>query len=379
MSILTEKISPFAIDISDRSLKIIDIEKKKSFLSKKEKISLNFYFNKEIEPGIIEGGKIIKKDILVKIVKDLLKKLKVRKKFVNLSLPEEKSFLRVIQLPFIEGIENIKRSAFFEAENYIPLSLEEVYIDADIIGRSPEGKINVLIAAAPRKIVNSYTEILKGAGLLLKGAEIESISLARALIKRDTNKGAFFIVDFGGTRTSFIIYSQGSLRFTTTLPLSSTSLTKTLSKKLKINFEKAEKLKREFGILPLKKVILKEKTGDNVLEKKITEEKALLPFLKDEIDKLAEEIQKYIDYYLSHIFQYEFIPPNGKKIDRIILCGGGANLKGISKYLSRKLNIPVVLGNPWVNIPFFVKNPPLSKEDSLSFATAIGLSERDLI
>lgn len=379
MDVLGEKISPFAIDISDRSLKILGIEKKNNLFSKKEKFSLSFYFNQKIDPDIIEEGEITKKKILAGIIKELLEKHKIKKKFVNFSLPEEKSFLRVIQLPPMEGTENIKRSAFFEAENYIPLSLEEVYIDAEIIGKSPEGKIVVLIAATPKKIVDSYVEVLKMAGLFLKGAEIESISLSRALIKKEENKGAFFIVDFGGTRTSFIIHSQGSLRFTTTIPLSSTSLTESLSKKLKISFEKAEKIKREFGLLPLKKVVLKELTGDNVLERKITEKEALLPFLRDDLEKLVREIQRYIDYYLSHIYQYEFIPPDGKKIEKIILCGGGANLKGLNGYLSKELEVPVVLGNPWINIPSLSQNPPLSKEDSLSFATAIGLAERDII
>ena len=61
-----------------------------------------------------------------------------------------------------------------------------------------------------------------------------------------------------------------------------------------------------------------------------------------------------------------------------MLCGGGANLKGFSGFLSSQLEIPVEIGNPWINIlPKDRKNKSqLSFEESLRYATALGLALR---
>jgi Tfp pilus assembly PilM family ATPase len=63
-----------------------------------------------------------------------------------------------------------------------------------------------------------------------------------------------------------------------------------------------------------------------------------------------------------------------------MLCGGGANLKGLPQFLSERLKIPVVCGNPWVNIlkPPIKSIPELSYQESLTYVTALGLALRDV-
>jgi len=67
-----------------------------------------------------------------------------------------------------------------------------------------------------------------------------------------------------------------------------------------------------------------------------------------------------------------------KEISKVLLCGGGANLKGLPELLSSELKIPVEIGNPWINIlPEFKKEKSkLSLETSLSYTTAFGLALR---
>ena len=96
------------------------------------------------------------------------------------------------------------------------------------------------------------------------------------------------------------------------------------------------------------------------------------PILRD----LVSHIKKYISFYHDHVF-HEYFPADGN-IEKIILCGGGANLKGITDFLSKELKIKVELADPLTNI-IMEKNSDhifLNKK-SLSFVVAIGLALRE--
>jgi Tfp pilus assembly PilM family ATPase len=71
----------------------------------------------------------------------------------------------------------------------------------------------------------------------------------------------------------------------------------------------------------------------------------------------------------------------GSEARRIILSGGGANLKGLDQFLSKELNLPVVLGNPWVNILADpnTRVPEGYLRRSLSYATVLGLALRGVL
>ncbi|PIP24674.1 MAG: hypothetical protein COX33_00685, partial [Candidatus Nealsonbacteria bacterium CG23_combo_of_CG06-09_8_20_14_all_36_125] len=101
---------------------------------------------------------------------------------------------------------------------------------------------------------------------------------------------------------------------------------------------------------------------------------ALIPALVD----LTQQIKRYLEYYQTHA-SHEHLPPDGKGVSKILLCGGGANLKGLPELLSLELRIPTELGNPWINI--LAEGKKVSKlpfEKSLSYTTAIGLALRGI-
>ncbi|MDP2967330.1 MAG: pilus assembly protein PilM, partial [bacterium] len=129
----------------------------------------------------------------------------------------------------------------------------------------------------------------------------------------------------------------------------------------KIDLIGAEKLKLKYGL-----TTKAGPEGGEVFE-------ALIPALTD----LIEQIKAHLSYYQTHA-SHEHLSPNGKKVSKILLCGGGANLKGLTDFLSSELKIPVELGNPWINIlPKPLKEvPELPYEKSLSYTTALGLALR---
>ncbi len=349
-NIISQKTEAFGLDISDLSLKIIKLDKAK----------LTSFGETKIPLGIIKEGEVRDKEKLSQIIEKAVKEVKgkrLKSKYVILSLPEEKSFLDVFQIPLMKK-EEVESAVRFEAENHIPIPLDEVYFDFKQIQSIFNQKKyqEVLISACPKKIVDSYVEAAKGAGLQPRALEIECLAIIRALIKKEISSRPLLIIDFGGTRTTFIIFSGKSLRFTSTIPVSSQKLTESISKNLNLDLVKAEKLKIEQGLEGKKEVF-----------------EAMIPFLTD----LIEQIKTHLDYYQSHEKKEE-IKHYGKEVKKILLCGGGANLKGLINFLEGKLKLEVELGNPWSNIlkEPLREVPEMSFKKSLGYTTALGLALR---
>jgi len=369
LEFLTLKPESFGLDITDSSLKIAKFKKKGRFLR------LTSYLREEIKPGIIEEGEIKDEESLAKVIKDSVKNVKgerLKTNYVIASLPEEKAFLEVIQMPKMKE-EELKEAVYFEAENYIPLPIDQVYLDFQIVPPVYDhlDHLDILIAAFPKKTVDPYVTVFKKAGLQPKVLEIESLAICRAIIKNGLSPFPLLVVDLGANRTSIIIFSGYSLKFSSLLPVSSQQLSLIISQGLKINFEEAELLKTKYGLGG--KYKLKIKDG---VEKEIEPGK-LFEILSPYLENLSSQIKKYLDYYQTHII-HEHLTANIKVIDRIILCGGGANLKGIADFLSLRLKIPVELANPWINIleEPLKELPVLSYEESLTYTTALGLALR---
>ncbi len=359
----------FGLDISDFSLKIAKIKKGREFLE------LESFGETEIAPGIIKKGEIKKQEELTRVIKKAILEVKgekIKTKYVICSLPEESAFLQVVKMPRMSK-KDLESAILYDAENYIPLPIEKVYLDFQVISFADNSKeIEVLIAALPRKSVDPYISCLKKAGLQPLCLEVESLAIARALIKNKTSDKTVLLIDLGFTKTGFIVFSGNCVRFSTFIPVSSQSFTKIVAKALNVGEKEAEKLKIKHGL----EGKIHFTTKRNKAEKKIEQGRvfeALIPALTD----LLQQIKNYITYYKTHP-SFKHFSNNHKEIEKILLCGGGANLKGLSELLSIELKIPVELGNSLINISPNTKKkmPKAFLEKSLAYTTAIGLALR---
>ena len=344
----------FGIDINDSSLKIVKLKRK---LRGFDLVSFN---ELKIKQGVIKEGIIQDQETLANIIKMACVTVKGKRlgtKYAIVSLPEEKSFSQLIQMPKMTG-EELKSAVPFEAENYIPLAINKAYLDFQVINSHKENSkhLDLLINVMPKYIVDSYVLCCKKASLMPCILETESQAIARALLKNGNNIPSVILIDLGYDSTNFIIFSGDSIRFTCSIPISSQQLTHAISDGLGVSLHKAEALKIKHGLNK------KEKGHDDI-------DKAIEPILHD----LATQIKKYIDFYHGHPFHEDSLS-NGK-IGKIILSGGGANLKNISDFLSKELKIAVELGNPFTNI-ISPKNNNFTHKDILSFTTALGLALR---
>ena len=364
LSVISKRISgilypPFlGIDISDLTIKFAKISKDREGINKK----IDYFGEINIEKGLVSEGEIKKEKELIDILKNNLKDLrnkKISEKFVVASLPEEKSFVRIIQLPKLKPAE-IASAVRWELEANIPLLVEQVYFDYEIIN-SPEIPLDhtdVLITAFPRLTVDSYISVIRSAGYYPLAIELESQAISRTVITNDLINDAVIIVDIGMTRTSFMVFGGGSIILTISIRLGGQDFNKAIAEKLGIPLEEAGKIKKEYGLN-------KNYKNGIMIE-------ALIPLLP----ALVEEIRKQIWFYKDRA---EHRHGGLKDISKIILVGGDANLIGLEKFLSISLKKPVITADPFVNVygnPHKIV-PPIPKNASLKYTTAIGLALRE--
>ncbi|MFA6999614.1 MAG: pilus assembly protein PilM [Candidatus Paceibacterota bacterium] len=335
-------MNSFAIDISDQSIKYGEL------LATPEGLRLGRFGKEKIPPGVVVSGKIEDQNQLVAILKQL--KEKEHLDFVRVSLPEEQMYLFTLLLPKADDKE-LRDIILLQIEEHIPLKAVDTVFEYDIISKSDTNTL-VLVSAIATSTVEGYLSSFEKAGLSPLSFELEAQAIARSVIPID-DKEPTMIVDFGDTRTGVSIVHDGKVFFTTTLDMGGVNLTNMISKNFTLPFEKAEEMKRSYGL-----------DGISNIEN-------IFPVILNEISVLRDELNKQYLYWKSH----DNCGISHDQINRIVLCGGDANLTGLSDYLEASMKIKVDHANAWVNISN-MKNgvPNMSFEESLGYVTVLGLA-----
>lgn len=280
-----------------------------------------------------------------------------------MSVPISSAFSSIISLPNMPKDE-ISRAVSFEARQYIPIPINEVVFDWSIISEDDKNnkeennnrksldarkKIKILLVAIPKEITEKYTTIASALKLNLIALETESFSLARSLIAN--KEGIFTIVDIGNKMTNVTVIENGFvLASHSAFGTGGREITKAISHGFDIDFKRAEKLKRDAGL------------SFSESQKKVSE--VIFPT----VNIIISEVKKMNETYFGK---------NKKKIEKVIVTGGSANLFGLIKCFSDELNIPVEIGNPWKNITYNKVLVEKLKGMSSDFSVAAGLALRE--
>jgi len=346
----------FGLDIGDLSVKLVQL-RNHSFLHHKPYYKLVTCRSVDLPPGLIVNGELQKPEEVRKRIKRLLQGTKkqktVKSPWVVVSLPETQSFIKHIEIKK-PAEELIEEDIMLVAKKHIPFDEDNYYLQWQFLPDKLEEKnsTNLLIGAVPKTISDSYTYLMESMGLGVLALEIEALALARSMVtaQKKYENEARAILHISATRSNLIIHDHDFIQFSTSLPYSGEILTTALSQKLRIPYEEAEKIKMEHGT--------SYKKGNDKAWKIIVD------FNK----QLTDSIKDALDFYYSHF-------PNTNKVTRIVMCGGGSNLKNLDKIISTSLKVIARPGKPWKNLSNN-KEDTMPEDKSLSYAGAIGLALR---
>ncbi len=335
------------IDISDQSLKFVELKQSGTGLV------LHRYGNERIPDGVVVSGKIQDRSKLESILRTLRQKNNFD--FVRISMPEEQVYLFTLQVPVVG--EGLREAIELSLEEHVPISALDAIFDFDIIKKTAHDTL-VDVSVISREIAESYMGVFKAAGFTPLSLELEAAAIARSVVRKG-DTGTYLVMDMGERRTGVAIVSQNCVHFATTVDIGGATLTEIVAKSFSLSLEEAEQMKKDSGLL---------RTPQN---------RELFSTLLSPLSILRDEINKQYVYWHTHPDEAGNERP---KIEKLILCGGDANLRGIVDYFSTSLRVPTEYANPWVNIQSLDSYiPPLSFGESLSYTTALGLALRNFI
>lgn len=335
------------LDIGTFSIKAVHLSKKGN----------NFQLNSigiALNPlGARPGDDDASQNRVAEASKKLLSDLKLNGSRAVLALSEAEVYTRVVDMPFLSDAE-LASAIHFEAEQYIPVPVDQVNIDYEVISRPEKGaeheKMQVFLVAAPKKVIERISKIANKIGVEIVGLETEMLAVARAMIPGEGDATATMLIHFGASSTNVAVISKGMPFLTHAIETGGTALTKTLSSELGMEFAQAEEYKRSYGL------------DTNQLEGKVA--RSLQPI----VDRILSEIHKAQQYYNNSNQQ--------NPIKRAILSGGSSLLPGIVPYLAQLMGIEVILGNAFSQVE--PSKTAAIPSDSVSFATAVGLAMREV-
>lgn len=332
------------IDFGTHSVKAVEI---KGLGSAPELVNLG----SQITPkGVINSEDKQDQRKLADVLKKLYDDSKIKNRNVVMALPEFSVFTRFLEFPGVKK-EELRDAVFFEAKQYIPMSINDVHMSFVTIGFNEEKNApRVLLVAAPKKVVDIYIEISKLADLDLVAIETESVAMGRAMYK-STNMKNLVMLDFGANSTDMSILSGGYLVFSQSIAIGSDSLTQAIINKFNFEYSRAEEFKRNYGLIP------------TVLEGKIYG--ALSPI----VESILMEVQRGVEFYKNKTASSA---PTEYQLN-----GDGALLPGLSEYVAKYLGVTARIANPWAGIRVDSKFKDIVAKGGPSYSVAIGLALKD--
>lgn len=284
-------------------------------------------------------------------IKKMLESAALKTKNVNVSVPDSQVYTKVVEMPQLSEQE-LAGALRFQMEQYIPLPLDQVRIDWQILGETQgndKKTMNVMIVAAPIVIISKYEKVLSLAGLVPEAIETEIISVHRALLPLIMSSSPSLLIHIGAGTTNVAIVNNGIIVLAFSISIGGIAITRAISVDLAIDPAQAESFKKTYGL------------NEEAFEGKIG--RALTPIL----DSMVADIQKAV---------LSFKQKSNTDIKQIVLSGGSALLPGIDAYFTNILGIQVVVGNSFES--YGIANVPNElRVDAPSYNVVIGLALRD--
>lgn len=270
---------------------------------------------------------------------------------VAVNLPESKCFVRLIHVSPMSDAE-LDEAVIFEAESYIPVPIDQVYIDWQRV-EEVNGRLAILLMASPKVFVDKVLAAVSGAGLVCRVVEVESQGVARAIMPIG-DKTSALIVDIKALGTDLIMVERESIQFTSTILIAGSNFTQAIAKGLDVAEARAEEIKIQAGF------------GNT--EEYPNLKTLLLPVM----NSWLAELNKVLLFHDQH---------STDKIDRIVLVGGAAGTKNLVDYLKSSItdrpDLKIELGDPTVNIKLTLPKT-LSGDRVLAWVAAVGLAMKGL-
>jgi len=275
--------------------------------------------------------------------------------------------VRQVQVPAMTE-RVLRKSIQFEAGKYISANVEDSIVEFDITGPGhAEGQMSVMLAAAPKMMVESRVAALEHAGLCPIAVDVEVFANLRAMIDYNPDKdavpGTIALLDIGASHSEINLISKSGLEISRTIPIAGESLTNSIKNARGTELEEAEAYKHELDLTELCDMPAGSTSDPSLRAAQLL------------IDELLREIRRSVNYYQSQL-------PDGaadNSVEALMVTGGTSRMKGLAQYIHSRLGMDVRIGNPHLcKYVAGASGNKLSDEDMPLISVAFGLAVKEM-
>ena len=334
------------IDIGSSSVKLVQLsEQKGSYILKKVGLL-------PLPAEAIVDNTLMDSSSIAETILKLVDNLEVTAKDAACSVSGNSVIIRKIALPAMPP-EELDDQIHWEAEQYIPFDINDVNVDFQILDSDPDdpSKMNVLLVASKKDIVNDYMAVFNEAGIKLSVVDVDSFAIQSAFeLNYDVEpEEVTALINIGAGIMNLNIVKHGVSLFTRDVQMGGNLFTEEVQKQFGVSSQDAERIKI---------------TGEGVDATRLAET------INRVNETLALEVRRSLDFYNSTAGE--------GKIARIYLSGGGAKVATLPEAISQKLGTPVEVINPFQKIKFNEKeiDPEFVQQIAPLVTVAVGLATR---
>ncbi len=306
-----------------------------------------------LPPEAIVDGAIMDSGAVIDAVQNLFQDNRIKTADVATGVSGNAVIVKKISLPQMSE-EELAESIHWEAEQYIPFDIQDVSLDYEVVeGAASGGNMDVLLVAVKKDKISEYTSAITQAGRNPTIVDVDVFALQNCYeINYVPEPGRVVaLLNIGASIMNINVVKDGTSTFNRDIAVGGNQYTDAIQKDLNLSFEQAEALKR----------------GEQVED---TSPESLAPILQAVSENIATEIQRTFDFFRA--------TSQEDRVDQIYLSGGAAKVHGLRDLLADRLDAPVELLNPFLNVRYNEKDfdPAFLDDIGPSAAIAVGLAVR---
>ncbi len=346
MFLFAKKKEVLGIDIGSSSIKVVQLKE-----SKGNFILLNVGICPLPSEAIVDNT-LMDSSAISTVITNLVASLGIKAKEVACSISGNSVIIRKIVLSAMAQ-EQLEDQISWEAEQYIPFDINDVNMDFQILSPVPQdnSKMNVLLVASKKEVINDYVAVFGEAGLQLSVVDVDSFAVQNAFeINYDTRPGEIIaLLNIGASVMNINVIKDGMTLFTRDVQMGGNLYTEEIQKQLGVTAQEAEGGKlvaHELDNGTLKGVI--ERVNDTI----------------------TMEIRRSLDFYNSTASE--------ERISRVYVSGGCSKVYNLISAISKKTGLTVEGLNPFKKLTYNEKefDPEYLQEIAPLMAVPVGLALR---
>lgn len=307
------------LDIGSRTLKLAEI------IDTKAGSALKNFSTIDMEPGLIEEGSVRDPEAVSGYIRKLFKSINLKDKNVAISIGGYSVIVKKINVQTMTEDE-LHETIHFEAEQYIPFDISEVNLDFQILGENEHNpnQMNVLLVAAKKEMISEYINLMKMAKLHPRIIDVDAFALQNIFkFNYSLEDENIALIDIGASKTSLNILKDNVSEFMRDVSLGCEQINDKIASTVGCAIEETEKIK----------------LGE---ESDLISSEDLKEIVESVVTDWCIEIKRALDFF------YSTYPE--EQISRILLSGGGANIKKFLELLAAETSSEVEVINPFKNV-----------------------------